>query len=164
MYDIKPVTSPKLMDCGATSLKMLLSYYGTDVDLDQLAKECNTRLGGCSAGDIMRAGKLHGFDLSTWAMGAEEVIRQDRPSIIWWRYDHFCICCGTDDNDNIVIINPDRGLFRMSFGIFKSLYSGVAIFNGFSNPCMIDGEFMTLTYEEWKELRANKSREEDMSS
>ena len=61
MFDVIPVTSVKPTDCGATCLKMLLAYYGTDVDLDKLIRECNTRLIGCSAGDLLRVGRAHGL-------------------------------------------------------------------------------------------------------
>lgn len=132
MFDVKPVTSPYATDCGATCLKMILDYYGETVELDQLVKECNTRIAGCSAKDILRVGRDHGLDMVAFQMDAEEVARQDRPSIIWWKYSHFCVCCGKDEDDKVVICNPDRGRYRMNFSLFKSFYTGVAIFNG--NP------------------------------
>ena len=138
MYDITPIKTPHRMDCGATCLKMLLDYYDIDVDLKQLVKECNTRTVGCSAKDIKRAGNYHGLDIRIYSMDAEEVVRQDRPSIVWWVYEHFCVCCGLDDDGNVVICNPDRGRYRMSVGHFKSFYTGVAIFNG--EPPELDEE------------------------
>lgn len=130
MFDVLPVTSEKELDCGPTCLKMLLSYYGEDVNLEDLIEECNTRFIGCSAKDLMRVGKAHGLDMKAYQMDAEETIRQDRPSIVWWKYSHWCVCCGMDEAGNVVICNPDRGRYRMSQGIFKSFYSGVALFNG----------------------------------
>lgn len=130
MFDVLPVTSPAQVDCGPTCLKMLLAYYGTEVSLEDLIKECNTRIVGCSAKDLMRVGKAHGLDMKAYQMDAEETIRQDRPSIVWWKYSHWCVCCGMDEAGNVVICNPDRGRYRMSQGIFKSFYSGVALFNG----------------------------------
>ena len=130
MFDIKPVTSAKPMDCGATCMKMLLSYYDQDVPLEDLTRECKTRIIGCSAGDLERVGIAHGLDIKVFEMDAEETIIQDRPSIIWWKYDHWCICCGMDDEGNVVIINPDRGRYRMKANTFGSFYTGVALFNG----------------------------------
>lgn len=130
MFDVIPITSPKPTDCGATCLKMILDYYGEDVELDQLVKECNTGIVGCTAGDVKRAGNMHGMDVHVYKMDAEETVRQDRPSIIWWKYRHFCVCCGLDDASNVVICNPDRGRYRMSKSLFSSFYSGVSIFNG----------------------------------
>lgn len=130
MYDVKPITSPKNYDCGPTCLKMLLDYYGIEVDLDTLIKECNVRIIGCSAKDINVAGRKHGLDMQAWDIPANEVVRVDRPSIVWWRFDHFAVCCGMDDEGKVVICNPDMGRYRMSEGTFKAFYSGIALFNG----------------------------------
>jgi ABC-type bacteriocin/lantibiotic exporter with double-glycine peptidase domain len=130
MFDITPITSPIPVDCGPTCLKMLLAYYGTEVDLDTLIKECNTRIAGCSAKDLNRVGRAHGLDMKAFEMDAEELIRQDRPAIVWWKYDHWCVFCGKDDSGKVVIVNPDRGRYGMSAGIFKSFYSGVSLWNG----------------------------------
>jgi len=130
MFDVLPVTSPAEVDCGPTCLKMLLAYYGEEISLEDLIVECNTRLIGCSAKDLLRVGKAHSLDMKAYSMDADELIRQDRPSIVWWKYNHWCVCCGTDDTGNVVICNPDRGRYRMSQGLFTAFYSGVALFNG----------------------------------
>lgn len=136
-YDITPITSDKATDCGATCLKMLLDYYGIDVTLDQLIKECNTRLIGCTAADVLRAGRLHGVEMHAYKTDVEGVLNVDRPSIVWWKKTHFCVLCGVDDAGNIVICNPDRGRYRMSKSLFEGWYSGVALFIG--EPVDIDG-------------------------
>ena len=130
MYDVTPVTSKKQVDCGATSLKMLLAWYGQDVSLEELIAACRTRIVGCSAADLIRVGKSYGMDMKAFAMSAEELIRQDRPAIIWWRYGHWCVFCGQDDQGRVVICNPDRGRYGIDPGSFAALYSGVALFNG----------------------------------
>jgi len=130
MYDVTPVTSRKQVDCGPTCMKMLLSYYKQEVDLNTLIRECNTRLVGCSGKDLMRVGKAHGLDMKCFQMDALELMKQDRPAIIWWKYCHWCVFCGLDESGQVVICNPDRGRYRMSQGNFASMYTGVALFNG----------------------------------
>lgn len=130
MYDILPVTSDKPLDCGATCLKMLLAYYGHDVDLMNLIPECNTRIIGCTAGDLKRVGNAHGLDVHVYRMGVDDLLKQDRPAIIHWKHDHWCIYCGNDGNGKVVICNPDRGRYRMDKSIFATMYSDVALFNG----------------------------------
>lgn len=137
MYDVKPITSDRPTDCGATCLKMLLDYYGIDVPLDQLIKDCNTRLIGCTAADVLRAGRLHGVEMHAYKTDLDGILKVDRPAIIWWKRKHFCVLCGVDEGGNIVIINPDRGRYRMSKSLFKCWYSGIAIFIG--EPVDIDG-------------------------
>ena len=130
MFDVLPVTSPQHNDCGPTCMKMLLTYYNIDVDLDQLIEECNCKITGCTGKDLLECGRKHDLDMTAWKMDAEEVIRQDRPSIIWWKYCHWCVCCGMDDQGKVVICNPDIGRYRMAADTFKGWYSGVALFNG----------------------------------
>ena len=134
MYDVIPITSPKHVDCGPTCLKMLLAYYGIEVDLDTLIQECNVSITGCTGKDLKRVGDAHGLDVKAFKMAAEELVLQDRPSIVWWLYGHWCVCCGLDDNGQVVICNPDKGRYRMSKGLFKAFYSGVALFNGEPGP------------------------------
>ena len=130
MFDITPVTSAKPTDCGATCLKMLLSYYGQDVPLEQLIMECNTGIVGCSGTDILRAGRLHDLDMKAWKCDADELLKSDRPEIIWWMYNHWVLYGGVDDDGKVVIYNPDRGRYRVSKGTFRSFYTGVSLSNG----------------------------------
>ena len=135
MFDVIPVTCKHETACGPTSLKMLLAYYGVDVDLDTLIDECNARIIGTSGKDLLRVGRLHGLtDMVAFEMDAEELIVQDRPAIIYWTYNHWVVFCGQDENGQVVICNPKNGRYRMSQGTFKSLYTNVALFNGEPAP------------------------------
>lgn len=130
MFDVTPITSRKPTDCGATCLKMLLAYYGQDVPLDQLIKECNTSMVGCTGKDLLRAGRLHGLDMKAYKTDAEGMFEADRPCIVWWMYAHWVVYCGLDEDGKVVICNPDRGRYRVSKGTFASFYTNVAISNG----------------------------------
>lgn len=130
MFDVTPITSAKSVDCGPTALKMLLAYYGQDVPLDDLIRECKTRLYGCSAADIKRVGTAHDLDMIAYKMDADELIKQDRPAIIWWKYCHWCVFCGKDDSGRVVICNPDRGRYGLDVESFSTMYTGVSLFNG----------------------------------
>ncbi len=130
MFDVIPVTSPLQTDCGATCMKMLLAYYGQEVSMEDLIVECKTRLIGCTAKDLLRVGRAHGLDMLAFEESADDLIKQDRPAIIWWKYAHWCVFCGLDDAGNVVICDPDRGRYRMCFDTFASMYTGVALCNG----------------------------------
>ena len=130
MYDVTLVTSKTEVDCGPACLKMLLGYYDTDVSLDELIEECHARIGGCSGKDMLRVGRAHGLDMTAFRMDAEELIRQDRPGIVWWTYNHWVVFCGQEDNGNVVIANPGRGRYGIDAESFSKLYVGVCLFNG----------------------------------
>lgn len=140
MFDVKPLTSPIENDCGATCLKMLLDFYGIESDLETLTSELGINVWGCSMKDLRNVGLKYGLDSKCYKMDYEELLRQDRPSIIWWKCKHFCVLCGLDENDNVVVCNPDLGRYRMPIAFFKMFYSGIALFNG--EP--IDTEIMLI--------------------
>ena len=145
MFDVEPITSERATDCGATCLKMLLDYYGIEVDINQLIIDCNTRLIGCTAKDVMVAGRLHGMDMHAYKTDVDGILNVDRPAIIFWKKKHFCVFCGIDDDGSIVIANPDRGRYRMSKSLFKAWYSNIALFNGV--PEDVDGQEIIDVYE-----------------
>ena len=138
MYDVIPVTSDKPLDCGPTCLKMLLGYYGVEVPLEQLTEECGVTVAGCTGADLMRVGREHGLDMQCYSMDADELVRQDRPAIVHWRYNHFVVFAGRDTDGRVAICNPDRGRYRMTEGTFAAIASGlddhpgqvIGIFNG----------------------------------
>ncbi len=130
MYDVTPVTTEHLTACGPASLAMLLAYYGQSVPLDDLIDECDTRMIGCTGADLLRVGRLHGLDMLAYEMSADELLRQDRPAIIWWKYGHWCAFCGRNAKGEPVICNPCRGRYPLDAGTFGALYSGVALFSG----------------------------------
>lgn len=103
---------------------------GEDVDLDQLIEECNTKITGCTAKELVDAGRLHELNLKAYKTDLDGILSADRPAIIWWKYSHWCVYCGLNDEGKVVICNPDRGRYSMSKGIFKMFYTDVALFNG----------------------------------
>lgn len=130
MFDVTPITSPKELDCGPTCLKMLLSYYGIEVELDQLIEECGITVAGATGADLMRVARLHGLDAQCYSMDAAELVRQDRPAIVSWKHNHWCVFAGRDVDDRVAICNPDRGRYRMSEGTFASLATGIEKYPG----------------------------------
>lgn len=133
MFDVKPRTSPMENDCGATCLQMILSYYGVEKGLAELIADCNTKVTGCSGLDIKRAGEKNGIEIRAFNMSAEELLRMDRPSIVHWKHNHWCVLCGTNENGDVVICNPDRGRYPIKRNTFDCFYTGVALFNGEPN-------------------------------
>lgn len=125
MYDVKPVTSKGQLDCGPACLKMLLDYYGIDVPLDQLTEECSPKLVGTTAADLMRVGREHGLSMQCYSMDADELVRQDRPAIVFWRYQHWCVFAGTDEGGRVWLCNPSRGRYRVEYDTFAKLLSGI---------------------------------------
>lgn len=130
MYDVIPVTNKDQVACGPTCLKMLLSYYGHDVPLDELISECGLTVAGCKATDIKRVGNAHGLDITFWRMDAKDVFAMDRPAIIHWGESHYVVFCGMDENGEPVISNPSRGRFSLPRADFEDKFSNVVLCHG----------------------------------
>ena len=129
-FNVLPITSDRSTDCGPTCLKMLLNYYGKDAELSDLIRECNVGVSGCTGTDLMRVGKAHGLDMASFKCPATDVYNSDRPAIVWWLYHHFVIYGGIAEDGRVIILNPDRGRYRVSKGVFKSFFSGYCFSNG----------------------------------
>lgn len=137
VFDVTPITTDRPFDCGPASLKMLLAYYGIEASLEELREECDTRLSGCSMATLARVGRAHGLkDLMLYGETAADLLKQDRPAVIWWMYNHFVVFCGRDEKGDVVICNPARGRYPIDVGTFVAKCCGtqlgqkVALCNG----------------------------------
>lgn len=140
MYDVKQVFARGYSDCGATCMRMLLMYYGINADGKALYKQCNTNPPtGCTFADMLRCGRKYGLDMKAYRMDADELIRQDRPSIVWWNHNHAVVCCGMD-GDRVVICDPSGGRYRLTPYLLERFYSGICIFNGIPEDLPDDAE------------------------
>ena len=83
---------------------------------------------------VSRILKSRGLDMKAFSISADELIRQDKPAIVWWKYRHWCVFCGMDDRGQVVICNPALGRYGIDQGSFSSLYSGVSLWNGQPEP------------------------------
>lgn len=143
-FDVKPTASRNSTDCGAACMTSFLAYYGVEKTLEEMIKECNTTVSGCTGKDLLVAGRKYGLDMTAWKeldsddADAPEgtrvinvnILYQDRPAIVWWKYNHFVICCGVNEDGRVVLMNPSRGKYTVSKSLFKAFYSGISFCNG----------------------------------
>lgn len=141
MFDVTPASALTAYGCGAACLQMLLGYYGADTDAEALYRECGVTERGCSAKALLQAGRAHGLDMTAWRMDAEELLKQDRPAIIWWGRCHWVLFCGTATDGLVCLCDPDNPLMQVvPADEFNELYSGVALFNGEPHDLEPDAE------------------------
>lgn len=155
MFDVKLVTTTKSTACGPACLAMLLGYYDTEVDLDTLIAECGLSVNGCTAKDMLRVGRAHGMDdFAAFQQTPEDLIRQDRPAIVWWRYNHWVVFCGLNDAGDVVICNPSRGRFAIDQQSFSVMCAGledgtvVTLCNGEPEDLPIPEDATAADYEQ----------------
>ena len=127
MFDVKLTTTRRSTACGPACLKMLLDYYGVNVELDTLIEECNVTVNGCSANDLLRVGRTHGLtNMAAYQETPDDLLKQDRPAIVWWRYNHYIVYCGMNEAGDVVIANPMQGCYPIDKASFAALCSGLA--------------------------------------
>ena len=130
MFDVLPITTDHATVCGPTCLKMLLNYYGIDVPMEELIAECGVGVTGVTASVLLRVGRAHGLDMKSYRESAQDAMMQDRPAILWWRYTHFVVYCGLNEQGEPVICNPSSGRFPISRDAFSRFFSEIALTNG----------------------------------
>ncbi len=83
---------PDSMDCGATCLKMVSTYYGKEYELDTLRKACYTAKDGVSLFSISEAAENLGFKTIGGKLTFEKLVKEaPLPCIIHWNQEHFVV-------------------------------------------------------------------------
>ena len=58
------VMQMEMVECGAASLGMVLAYHKKWLPLEQLRKDCGVSRDGCSAKQLLQAGRSYGIKAS----------------------------------------------------------------------------------------------------
>lgn len=130
MYDVTPITTAHETACGPACLKMLMDYYGHVVPLDDLIRECSVKVIGVTMKDLKRVGNAHGMDMVAFKTDADDVLKLDRPAIIHWRYTHWVVFCGLNDEGDPVICNPASGRYSIPVDYFNVYFTDYMLTNG----------------------------------
>ena len=118
-------------DCGCASMLMIIKYYKGNISIERLRDLTHTNKSGTSAYNIIRAFQELGFYSKGVKCGVD-----DLKSIVFP-----CICHVIIDNikhyvviyeinflkEYIVIADPARGIRKISFNDFISIWSGILI-------------------------------------
>lgn len=81
-------------ECGAASLAMICAYWGKYLSLEQVRTETDVSRDGCTAGNIIRAGKRFGFLAHGYRKDIEGLKQTEYPCILHWREEHFVVLEG----------------------------------------------------------------------
>lgn len=116
----------EMVECGAASLGIILSYYKRFIPIDELRIDCGISRDGCQADNIITAAAKHGLDAEGYEIAVDDFEEDDLPFIVFWRYNHFIVV--EDFNSQSVYVNdPALGHRKIPIEQFKNEYSGVAI-------------------------------------
>ena len=102
--------------CGPTSLRMVLAYFGVEVDEAIISNLAGTKpIVGTTPEKLLEAAHKLGLK-GTWNIESslqdiQEYIEQGTPVIVNWFYDddgHYSVVIGINKK-TIVLLNPDNG-------------------------------------------------------
>ena len=114
-------------ECGAASLGTILSYYGRNVPLKTLRKECNVGRDGATAGSIVKAGQQYNLNCVSKRLNYEGLIKYNRfPLVVFWKNKHWLVLEGFKA-DRAYLADPAQGSIYITVEEFKSSYSGILL-------------------------------------
>ena len=119
-------------DCGCASLSMIIKFYNGNVSIDRLRDLTHTNKNGTSAYNLIKASKDLGFYSKGLKGNIENLHDIILPCIahviIDNIYKHYVVIYEINLSKNYLIIaDPAKGITRMSFSDFSSIWSGILI-------------------------------------
>lgn len=116
------------LECGAACLCMVAAYYKKWVPLTQVRADCAVSRDGSIARNMIRAGRVYGFESAGYRVEPSAIEEITFPAIIHWDFNHFVVLCGIDRKRNKVYINdPARGRVTVTMEEFDKSFTGIAL-------------------------------------
>jgi ABC-type bacteriocin/lantibiotic exporter with double-glycine peptidase domain len=114
------------VECGATCLAMILSYYGRKTGVSEIRERCGVGRDGLSALTIVRAARDYGLRVRAISLQKNDFRFVRLPAIIHWQFDHYLVveCWSPKYVD---VVDPAVGRLRLTAEEFDISFTGVVI-------------------------------------
>ena len=123
--NVPVIMQMEMVECGAASLGMILAYYKKWLPLEQLRKDCGVSRDGCSAKQLLLAGRSYGMDANAYKLD-EDDLQEMAPVIIHWNFNHFVVYKGKKGNYHYMN-DPGRGKVKVTQEEFDKAFTGIAL-------------------------------------
>ena len=113
-------------DCGPAVIYSLVKYYKGYVSMEKIRLDTNLDKEGPTAYDIVLTLKNYGFEANGLKLTLKDLKEVSRPMILHFSYSHYVLLVKVN-KDKATIMDPSKGLIKMSLSELNSVWSGVAI-------------------------------------
>lgn len=114
------------VECGASSLSIILSHYKRYIPLEKLRQDCDVNRDGSSAKNILKAAELHGMIGKAYQLEIEDFEEQSFPVIIHWNFNHFLVLEGIKKN-KVYLNDPAIGHRIVTLEEFSKSFTGIVL-------------------------------------
>ncbi|MBK7289149.1 MAG: peptidase domain-containing ABC transporter [Chitinophagaceae bacterium] len=111
---------PDHMDCGPTSLRMVIKYYGRSISMQNIRDKTQKNKAGVSLLGISEAAESFGFRTHPLKLSYESLIKDAKlPAILHWDHRHYVVLYKAK-RKKIYVADPAKGLITLTEEEFKS--------------------------------------------
>lgn len=116
------------VECGAASLKIVMSYLGKVLPLSELRDRCGISRDGVTAVQLKRAALSYGLEVKAFRCAANQLFKKGNfPCIIFWNFNHFLVLEGFDKAGNAYLSDPASGRRSVEREEFETSFTGVVL-------------------------------------
>ena len=116
-----------IKECGSACLLSIIRYYDGNIPMPELIKLTNTTKDGTTFYDIKEAAYEIGLSVKGYKVeNASKLYELTKPfisQVIINNYLHFVVVYKID-NDNVTIMDPAKGMVKMSLTEYLNIYTG----------------------------------------
>ncbi len=123
--NVPVIMQMEMVECGAASLGMVLAYHKKWLPLEQLRKDCGVSRDGCTAKQLLMAGRSYGMDANAYKLDEDE-LQEMAPVIIHWNFNHFVVYKGKKGNYHYMN-DPGKGKVKVTQEEFDKAFTGIAL-------------------------------------
>jgi ATP-binding cassette subfamily B protein len=113
-------------ECGVACLAMVLRYYGKVVPVDELREVAVSARDTTNAQALIETARLYGLRGRAVTLDLRQLECLDRGAILHWNFSHFVVL-DKIARDNVQIVDPARGRWRVPMEQFRRSFTGVAL-------------------------------------
>lgn len=146
MRELSLILQQETTECGLACLAMMVNSFGSNLDLATMRRQFLISPRGTSLADLVDYAKRMNCQADVCDMQSEDIIKFNKPCILYWRANHFVIFVGKTNN-KYKILDPASGIHFITQEELKTMFSGYAIF---LKPT---SDYIPIKHEGWRTIK-----------